>query len=154
VSGDEPSPARGEKYLDIRLRPQLQWFERRSRDAKRWGHALAAAQIVATIAIPVVNVFTHSVYVSSILAGIAALATGFENLYGHRDAWLAYRQMARALETLLLRYQLGLSPFEGADKDERLVEETEAALDNEGARWAEGVKQRGGSRGASIVIAG
>jgi hypothetical protein len=152
VSADEPSPATD--YLTRRLKPQLEWYERRAASSKRWRHGLASVQIIATIAIPVVNVFTHSVYVSSSLAGIAALATAFENLFGHQDRWIVYRQTARSLETLLLRYELGLSPFDGADKDERIIAEAEAILEGEGAKWVEGVKQRGaGSRGANIVIA-
>lgn len=152
MCADEPSPAT--EYLERRLRPQLAWYEARALSAKHWRHGLAAVQIIATIAIPVVNVFTHSVYISSALAGVAALATAFEGLFGHQDHWLSYRQTARTLETLLLRYELNLAPFDGADKHERIVAEGEAILDGEGAKWAEGVKQRGsGPRGAGIVIA-
>ena len=161
MTADEPSPTAPRNaqtaadYLTRRLKPQLAWYEARAQSAKRWRHGLAALQIIATIAIPIVNVFTHSVYVSSFLAGIAALATAFENLYGHQDQWLAYRQTARALETLLMRYELGLPPFDGADKYDLIVAETEAVLEGEGAKWVEGVKLRGsGSRAPNIVIGG
>jgi Protein of unknown function (DUF4231) len=155
VSADEPSPTPSAEYVDQRLKPQLAWYEARARGAKRWRHGLASVQIISTIAIPVVNVFTHSVYVSSTLAGIAALSTAFENLFGHRDHWLGYRQTAQALETLLMRFNLSLPPFDGADKHERIITEGEAILDGEGAKWAESVKQRGGaSRGPSYLIGG
>jgi hypothetical protein len=153
VDPNAPSPARASEYIERRAKPQLAWYERKALSAKRWRHGLAGVQIVATIAIPVVNVFTHSVYVSSSLAGIAALATAFESLYGHQENWLAYRATARALETLLMRYELTLPPFDGAHRHERIIAESEAILEGEGEKWIEGVKQRGlGSRAPNIVI--
>jgi len=160
VSPDEPSLARdgaatAADYLGRRLKPQLAWYERRAVSAKRWRHGLAAAQIVATIAIPVFNVFTHSIYVSSALAGIAALATAFESLFGHQDQWVAYRQTAQALEKLLIRYELSLAPYDGADKDARIVADGEAIIEGESSRWLEGVRQRGaGSHAPNVVIGG
>jgi hypothetical protein len=151
VNAEEPSPIT--HYIERRLKPQLAWYEQRALTSKRWRHALASVQIVATVAIPVVNVFAHSISASSVLAGIAALATSFEGLFGHQDRWLAYRQTARALETLLLRYELGLAPYDGSDKPDRLISDAEAVLDGEGAKWAEGVKQRGaGGRAPNIFL--
>ncbi len=54
-----------------------------------------------------------------------------------------------------MRYELSLSPFDGADRYDLIVAEAEAALEGEGAKWVEGVKLRGsGSRATNIFIGG
>jgi hypothetical protein len=141
-------------YIERRLKPQLAWYERRARTSKQWRYFLAGVQIVATILIPVVNVFTHSVYLSSALAGVAAMATAFESLFGHQDQWLAYRSTARALETLLMRFDLKLPPYDGEDRDAQLIEDAESVLEAEGANWRESVKQRASAARAPNIVIG
>lgn len=148
----EPTAQSAADYLARRLRPQLAWYEKRARDAKRWHYGLACVQIFSTISIPVVNVFAHSVYLSSTLGGLAALATAMSSLFGHQDQWLVYRQTAGTLEALQVRYELGLDPFNGSDRHGRLIREAESVLEGEGMKWSEGVKQRGSSSRTPGVI--
>lgn len=97
--------------------------------------------MVATAAIPVINVFTHSVFTSTILAFVAAIAAGFSQLWKHHEHWLRYRATASALESLQIRYELRLPPFDGEDSHARVVEEADRLLGDEGAKWTSVLRQ-------------
>jgi len=143
----------GAEYLEKRLKPQLEYYERESAHAKRMNRYLSAVQLTATVGIPVVNVFLHSVYASSILAGVAALATGWAQIERYQERWLTYRQTASSLDTLRLRYELSLPPLDGDDRHDRLIAEGETLLGRESAQWAEIAKQKG-APGAPTILMG
>lgn len=135
------SPDAARAYLDKRVKPQQAWFDKRAADAKTWHYRLSGTQMVATAAIPVINVFTHSVIASTILAFVAAIAAGFAQLWRHHEHWLRYRASASALESLQIRYELRLPPFDGEDAHARVVEEADRLLGDEGANWTSAIRQ-------------
>ncbi len=141
-------------YLEKRLKPQLEYFERESAQAKRWHRYTSIAQLAATVMIPVVNVFWHSVYLSSALAGVAALAAGWAQIERFQERWMSFRQMAGSLDALRLRYELGLPPLDGADRHDRLVADSEALLGQESSRWYETTLQTASSGAPTILMGG
>lgn len=137
-----PVPADAARaYLDKRVVPQKDWFDKRAKDAKDWHFRLAAAQMVATAAIPVVNVFVKSVMASTLLAFVAALAAGFSQLWRHREHWERYRASAKALETLLIRYELRLPPYDGEDAGARVIADADRLLAEEESKWTAAIRQ-------------
>lgn len=98
-------------------------------------------QLAATVTISVVNVFIHSVYASSILAGVAALATGLAQIERYHERWLSYRQTAAALDTLSVRYRIASPPYDGDDRNDRLIHEAETLLGQESSTWVQTTRQ-------------
>ncbi len=96
--------------------------------------------MVATAAIPVVNVFVKSVTASTVLAFLAALAAGFSQLWRHREHWERYRATASALESLLIRYELRLPPYDGDDAPARVIAEADRLLGEEEAKWTAAIR--------------
>ena len=131
------------RYIALRLKPQLAWYGARAARAKLSHHGLLGVQLVATAAIPVVNVVAHSVVASSVLAGCAAIATGFAQMLRNQEHWIAYREAARALEDLALRYDIALPPFDGDDRHQRLVAEADRILGDEATKWSDMAKRPG-----------
>jgi hypothetical protein len=121
----------------------MEWFNKRAGDAKKWHYGLTGAQLIATSAIPVINVFIHSVIASTILAFVATLATGFGQLWKHHEHWLRYRATASALDALQTRYELRLPPFDGEDAHAKVIEEADRLLDREGANWTSAIRCAG-----------
>lgn len=142
------------EYLEKRLKPQFEYYERESARAKRMHRMLAAVQLAATVGIPVINVFLHSVYASSVLAGVAALATGWAQIERFQERWLTYRQTAGSLDTLRLRYELGLPPFDGEDRHARMIEDSEDLLGHEATQWVDINRQKGGPSAPTILMGG
>ena len=128
-------------FIERRLRPQLAWYDARSKHAKDWHFWLMGTQLIATSAIPVVNVLTHSIIASSVLAGVAAIATGFAQMTRHHEHWITYREAANALESLHLRYEIGLPPFDGDDRHDLLISQADKILGEEGSKWTAAVRQ-------------
>jgi len=134
------TPEAAAAYLERRVKPQQIWYDRRSNDAKAWHYRLTGAQMVSTAAIPVINVFTHSVMASSVLAFVAAIAAGFSQLWKHHEHWTRYRATATALETLQIRYDLRLPPFDGEDAPAKAIEEADRLLGDEGSKWSDAIR--------------
>ena len=130
-------------YMERRIKPQMAWFNKRAGDAKRWHYGLTGAQMVATSAIPVLNVFIHSVIASTVLAFVAAIAAGFGQLWKHHEHWLRYRATASALDTLQIRYELRLPPFDDEDAHAKVIEEADRLLGQEGAKWTSAIRKAG-----------
>jgi hypothetical protein len=139
-SAPQVSRETAQAYLDKRVKPQQLWFDKRATDAKSWHYRLTGAQMVATAAIPVINVFTHSVMASTVLAFVAAVASGFAQLWKHQEHWVRYRATASALDSLQIRYELRLPPFDGPDAPTRVIEEADRLLGDEGANWTSAIR--------------
>lgn len=139
-------------YLDKRVKPQREWFDRRAAESKTWHFRLAAAQMICTAAIPVVNVFVKSVLASTLLAFAAALAAGFSHLWRHREHWERYRATAGALETLLARYELRLPPYDTPDAPARVIEDADSLLGVEEEKWTQAIRQPAKPASIKVVI--
>jgi hypothetical protein len=135
-------------YFDVRLKPQLAWYETRSRTAKRWNVGLVTTQLLTTSSIPVANALVGTSAVSTAFAALAAIATGFLQLGKFHENWVRYRSTVGALQAIKLRYELGLPPFDGEDRHARLIEEAEKAILQEGAQWSAEIAGQAGDKAA------
>jgi len=139
----EVNPEIAKNYLEERLQPQLAWYERRAQTAKRWSVGLISTQLVMTTSIPVANTLAgNSTVASTILAALAALATGLQQMGKFHENWVRYRTAASSLDAIQLRYNLGLSPFDGDNRHSRLIAEGEGAMSQEGMQWSSALSAR------------
>ena len=136
---DDEISARAERYIVDRLDPQLKWYEDKASAAKTAHHRFAGLQIAATAVVPVLNSFAHDLfamtYAASIAACIAAVAGGFAGFRRNEENWLRYRQTASALQALKVVYAHRGPPFQGDDRDDMLITQTEQILENESRQW-------------------
>lgn len=139
AAGGPGQPSVG-SYIQNRLDPQLAWYERKSATAKRSLWSLSAVQFSSTALIPLLNAVSaeakEALYLSSAFAAVAAIATGLTALGRYNENWVRYRKCATSLESLKLKHQHGVAPFDGPDADIRLIELTEATIETEADQWA------------------
>ena len=139
VSGGSGQPSVA-AYIQSRLDPQLSWYEQKSARAKRSLWYLSAVQFSSTAIIPVLNAVSAearaALYLSSVCAAAAAIATGLTALGRYNENWVRYRKCATSLESLKLKHAHRVAPFDGADADSRLIELAEATIETEADQWA------------------
>lgn len=127
-------------YIKNRLGPQLSWYEAKSAKAKRSLWSLSAIQFSTTAIIPVLNAVSteakEALYLSSACAAAAAIATGLIALGRFNENWVRYRRCVTSLESLKLKHEHRVAPFDGPDADSRLIELAEATIETEADQWA------------------
>lgn len=137
-----------DKYIAERVDNQIEWHDRKSKSAKRLFVTFGIIQIAAVASIPIINSFASEdlrfLHVSSVLAGIAAIATGFVILTRAEENWLRYRTTCNRLQALKVAYEHRMEPFNKRDRDALLVTMCESALNEEQSKWLEEARQRQG----------
>ena len=137
-----------EKYISDRVKSQIDWHDNKSKTSKRLFVTFGIVQVTAVASIPIINSFASAdlrfLYVSSILAGIAAVATGFVVFLRAEENWLRYRNTCNRLESLLVAYEHHMEPFDQKDRDALFVTMCESALGEEQSRWLEEARQKQG----------
>jgi Protein of unknown function (DUF4231) len=122
-------------YLSKKLDPQRNWFDKKATQSKVCHYSLLGASMMATAAIVVANSL-HFPALSTGLAVVATIATGFSGMVKFQEHWIRYRNTATALEALKLRYEIGMLPFEGPNKHGLLIEQAEKIFEQEQSQWA------------------
>lgn len=122
-------------YISKKLDPQQKWFDEKATRSKLLHYSLLGASMIATASIVVANSF-HFPALSTALAVIATVSTGLSGMVKYQEHWIRYRNTATALEALKLRYEVGMHPFQGADKHGLLIEEAEKIFEKEQSLWA------------------
>lgn len=140
-------------YIERCLKPQRAWFCRKAAGAKRFHHALISAQVLATAAIPMLNMLTlqhrNFTYLSTAAAAVSGLAAGISGFGKYREHWVRYRQTATTLENMELEYELSLAPFDGPDRNNLLINSVRKLLGDEQKLWLADVKSTGAIRSAN-----
>ncbi len=122
-------------YCEHRVKPQLATCVSTARRARVWHLLALGMQLFVAALIPIVNVMHfYEGIISTVLAGVVALAHGSEQIFRHHETWLLNKQTANALHDLQIRYQLGVPPFDGADRHNRFIQEADRILGQESAK--------------------
>jgi hypothetical protein len=122
-------------YISKKLDPQRNWFDKNATRSKLFHYSLLGTSMIATASIVVANSL-HFPALSTGLAVVATIATGFSGMVKFQEHWIRYRNTATALEGLKLRYEVGMLPFEGPEKHGLLIEQAEKIFEQEQSQWA------------------
>lgn len=137
-----------DKYMAERVDDQIDWHDRKSKSAKRLFVTFGIIQIASVASIPIINSFASEdlrfLHVSSVLAGIAAIATGFVILLRAEENWLRYRTTCNRLQALKVAFEHRMEPFNKRDREALLVAMCEDALNEEQSKWLEEARQKQG----------
>jgi Protein of unknown function (DUF4231) len=127
----------GLAYINKRIDPQILWFNEKARSSKLLHYLFFGTAFVSTSCIVIANT-TNMRWLTTALAVISSIANGFAGLVKFQENWIRYRGAAIALEGLKLKYELGVQPFSGANRDDRLIEEAEKVFSAEQSKWQQG----------------
>jgi len=122
-------------YLSERLDDQIKWYDRKSKNAKRWHFSMMVVQLVAATSIPVLAAAGAKPAYMALMGGISALAAALWGLGQWQPLWVRYRATAEALKHQRYMYLAQAGPYAGGQVQE-LVRRCESLISSEHAVWA------------------
>jgi Protein of unknown function (DUF4231) len=130
---EDLDPAGVRKYAVL----QMQWYERKAKEAKVWHLWLKSIEVLAAASIPVVALAPGDTKLATAALGaFVTVLEAFQQLFRFRDIWLNYRATAESLRRDLLLHGSGGSPYtDAADANRLLAERVAAATAQENTKW-------------------
>src|SRR5919197_5458241 len=119
-----------------RLEDQIQWYDRKSADAKRWYHRFKVTQILVAAAIPVTVAANADQVTAAVLGALIVVIEGLQQLFQFHANWTTYRSTCERLKHEKYLYEAGGGPYGGKDPDARLAERVEGLVSQEHAAWS------------------
>ncbi len=138
-----------DKYLKDRIEDQINWYNRKSSENKRWYHRLRLIVIASGALIPLLigyanGPWEHLKYIAGILGAAVAIAEGILSLKRYRELWSAYRLSAERLIRERWLYENGATAaYASGDAAafRRFVLQAEQIMSSENEEWIKFIKQ-------------
>jgi hypothetical protein len=119
-----------------RLRDQIGWYDRKSRENQRLFKLLKGVQLVAAAAIPVAATLDADPAVAAILGAAIIVVEGFQQLNQYQQNWTLYRSNAEALKHEHFLFIARAGPYADLqDGRALLADRIEGLISQEHARW-------------------
>jgi hypothetical protein len=121
-----------------RLDEQIDWYDRKSRGAKRWYIRLKVVQIVTAASIPVLaTAWPEKAWIGGALGALIVVLEGLQQLFQHHSNWTTYRSTCEALRHEKYLWMAHAGPYGRVSKpDVLLVERVEGLVSQEQDAWA------------------
>jgi len=135
-----------EQYLAERVDDQLEWYEKKSADNKKWYHRLQLLTLIAAAAIPIISLSSPDYNVRllvAIIGSITAIAAGIVTLFQFKDLWIDYRSTAERLKYEKFLFLTGSAPYQNDDAFSEFVTRIESIIIQENRSWNEKLYQQG-----------
>ncbi len=126
----------GNPTLD-RLEDQIQWYDRKSRQAQRHFKFFKVVQLLAAATIPVVaTIGGVDAAIPAALGGAIVVLEGFLQLNQYQQNWTAYRSTCESLKHEKFLFLGHAGPYAGADDPlPLLADRIEGLISQEHAKW-------------------
>ena len=121
-----------------RLDEQIHWYDRKSREAKRWYLRLKVVQIVTAAAIPVLaTAWPEKAWIGGAMGAVIVVLEGLQQLFQHHSHWTQYRSTCERLRHEKYLWQAHAGPYARSHKpDALLAERVEGLVSQEQTAWA------------------
>jgi hypothetical protein len=133
-----------------RLEDQIDWYDRKSRSARRVFKRIKVIEIIAAATIPFLAALTFP-YDKLVTAGLGVLITvleGLLHLNQYQQIWSNYRSTCEALKHEKYVYLAKAGPYASSpDTRALLAERIESTVSQEHAQWASIQQQSAKSQG-------
>ena len=139
-----------------RLEDQIDWYNRKSRSARRAFKRIKVVEILAAAAIPFLAAlsFPHDKLVTAGLGVLITVLEGMLHLNQYQQNWSNYRSTCEALKHEKFVYLAKAGPYTNVpDPYAMLAERVESTVSQEHAQWAsvqqQATKEQGNTAGAA-----
>ena len=129
-------------YKQERLQKQIEWHSEKARDNKIRFHIYQIITLIASTIIPIINVASIGDFqtrlISSITAGIIAVATGLTQLEKYQENWILYRASSELLKKEKYFFENSVGEYSDLDdtqKNKLLVERIESIVSAETSKY-------------------
>ena len=130
-----------EEYLKDRVENQIDWYDRKSLNNKKWFYLFQIIVLAMSAAVPVVSILSivfENMWIRiciAILGAIVAISAGIISICQFRKNWIEYRSTAESLkhEKFMFKTKTGL--YSKSDAFPVFVERIEALVSRENTDW-------------------
>jgi len=127
-------------YFAERLENEIAWYEKKSKNNKRYYYFLRVIELVSAALIPfLINYLSGDTYTLKsaveILSIIVVVSTGMLSLFRFNELWTEYRTNAESLKHEKYLYLSASRPYDKGEKFKLLVERVERLISIENSRW-------------------
>ena len=127
-------------YIEERLENEIAWYERKSRNNKRYYYFLRVIELVSAAFIPfLINYLGEDTgllkSVIETLSILVLITTGMISIFQFRELWTEYRTNAESLKHEKYLYLSASNPYHQGEKFKLLVERVERLISIEHSRW-------------------
>ena len=124
-------------YVDDRLRPRLNWYEKRASVCKRmYFLSEGLATLASLFLVGLIHVDSIPRGYFSALAMLVAIMLGWQRLGRFGERWRLYRQYAGQLTAELHLFANHAGPYADPRSEAILVERVEAIIAREASTWS------------------
>jgi Protein of unknown function (DUF4231) len=118
-----------------RLENQLQWYDRKSRTARRAYKQLKLIEIVTAAVVPALILLDVPAALPVALGVAVVVLEGTEQLYQFQSKWITYQSTAEALKHERYLYLAVAGPYAESNRQRVLAERIEGLISLEHTRW-------------------
>jgi len=129
---------RADRYFDLHLRKQREWYSKNAGKAKDFSNALALTVLGAGTLTSVVQLFHEQAWVpivTAILGAIVVMAKGLERIGKYNETWMGYRKASESMKREFRLYINNAGDYpDAADEDDAyrwFVEQVERVVAEE-----------------------
>lgn len=134
-----------EKYLTDRYENQINWYDSKSADNKKYYIYLQWGAIVISSLVPVLIAFLpigFKWFTASIAAFLAVITAGLKT-FKFQENWISFRTIAETLKKEKYYFDAELDDYENnSDKQAVFVERVESLISRENSLWIVTHKQK------------
>ena len=136
-----------DQYIEDRLDDQIIWYDKKSQLNQKWFKCLRLLEIGFACSIPfLVGYFSSAELTLKFLVGLIgvliAIIGSILTLYKFQENWIEYRNTCESLRHQKYLFLTGVSPYEGSDAFQVLVENVESLISTENTKWLEYMKSK------------
>lgn len=128
-----------EDYLKSRVDDQINWFDKKSKQAQTKYKLLRIIEILAAAAIPLIAGFAKEpfpvVLVLGLLGALIAVVSGMLSLNRYQENWTEYRKTSETLKQQKFLFLTKAAPYESDNVFIAFVSNVESILANENTSW-------------------
>jgi hypothetical protein len=125
-----------EGAAQARVRDQIAWYDRKSRQNQRWFKGLKTCQIVTAAAIPVAATGSVDDWIVGAGGALIVILESLQQLQQYQQNWVTYRATCERLKHERFLFLAGAGPYADAqDREVLLAERVEGLVSQEHAAW-------------------
>ena len=134
-----------ENYLKERYKPEVNWYDNKASQNKRYYQWFQWAAIIISASVPALVVSIPAwKWITVTLSIILAIATAALKTFKFQENWISYRTIAETLKKEKHYYDAGAIEYATAeDKKQLFVQRVEALISRENTLWMTIHRRRG-----------
>lgn len=132
----DPNIAGAREITLARLEDQIDWYDRKSSNNRKWHMRFKIATLITAAAIPFSAAIGSPASVGGGLGALVVIVEGLQQLFQFHNNWVAYRAACESLKHEKFLFFADAGPYAGVVNPQRLLaERVEGLVSTETGKW-------------------